>query len=164
MLECVPIILYVIIVVVRIGEKLVPLCKHVVGAHVRLRQMHTSGILYHEEVFSIESQVSAYIVAKVGVGIALANNLHGFVYTNRTMVCSNHYAVVALGQRFEDVVYHRVAEPAHGDASVGLFVFRQFPYGFRLCSCVAKYVDEVKHHDIEVFVLYFVKLRHKLFR
>ena len=57
-----------------------------------------------------------------------------------------------------------MAEPAHGDASVGLFVFRQFPYGFRLCSCVAKYVDEVKHHDIEVFVLYFVKLRHKLFR
>ena len=89
MLECILIVLDVIVEVVRIGEELGALREHVARADIGLREVDALRVLNDEEVTGVVAEVSAELVAKVGVGVAFAYNLYWFVDTYRPMVGSH---------------------------------------------------------------------------
>ena len=111
MLEGVAIVADVVVVVVGIGEEVIACSKYIGSRYVGGRQHGFARLLDDEEVFRVVGQILAQLIAQVGVGVAVANNLDGIVGTYRTMIGSDDDAIVFLCQLAEQVGNDRMAEP-----------------------------------------------------
>ena len=112
MLEGVAIVGDIVIVIVGIGEKVVACGEDIAGRQIGGWQLCAMGILDDEEVLvGIVAQILAQLVAQVGVGVAVAYNLHGVVGTDGAVVGGDDDAIVGLRKLSEQVADDAVTEP-----------------------------------------------------
>ena len=109
-------------------------------------------------------EVLAELVAQVGVGVAVADNLDGLAAAYGAVVGGDDDAVVGLCQCLEELAHHSVAEPRQGDAAVCGLVVGQLTHHLRLSAGMGEDVDEVDDDDVEVIVLQVLELTHQLLR
>ena len=100
MLECVLIIRHVVVVIVGVGKECVARGKHIGRAEVGGGELSQVWILDDEEVLAVVAQVFAQLVAQVGVGVAVADDLHGLRGADAAMVGGDDDLVVALREMF----------------------------------------------------------------
>ena len=92
-LEGVAVVTDVIVVVVRISEKVALSGKNEGRTEVGLGKENLLGIFYLEDFFQVVFQVLAVFVAQVGVHLTIAQNLHGLIDVGGAMVGGNlHFA------------------------------------------------------------------------
>ena len=126
--------------------------------------MYALRVFHHEDVARVVAKVAPKLVAKVGIGVALPDNLYGSCDSDGTVVGGYHNSVAALGETLEEVIDHRVAEPAQSDAAVGFLVVGKLTHHLRFRAGVAKHVDEVEHHHVEVVALQLVEALQEFLR
>ena len=96
MLEGVLIILHVIVVVVRIGKEVVAGGEHIARGEIRCRELRFLWLFDDEEVLAVVGKVFAELIAQVGVGVAVADNLDRIVGTDAAMIGGDDDAIVGL--------------------------------------------------------------------
>ena len=128
MLEGVFVVGHIIIIVVGIGEEAVARRKYVGRADVGLGQEGRLRIADGEEFLAVVAQTLSQFVAQVGVGVAVADNLHRFLHAYRTVVGGDDDLVVAFGKNLEQVGKDAVLEPRQRDAAVGTLVVGQLTH------------------------------------
>ena len=82
MLEGVFVVTHVVVVVVGVGEEGVACGKYVCRADIGCGQMGLAGVFDFKDFLGVVVEVLAQFVAQVGIGVAVANNLHGAVGAN----------------------------------------------------------------------------------
>ena len=111
MLEGVPIVLDVVIVVVRVGEKVSSGCEYIAGAYIGLGQKSFSRFFYLKNIFAVAVECLAQFVSQVGIGVLVAYYFYCVVYLNAAVVGGYYGGVVAVGQIAEQPDDGRVAQP-----------------------------------------------------
>ena len=112
MLEGIAVELGVVIEVVGVGEEVLPGAEDVAGRDVGRRQPHLLRTGYLKGVLALRGQRFADFVAEVGIGIAVADNLHRILHAGRAMVgCENQF-VAQLGYTAQESVQRRVLKPS----------------------------------------------------
>ena len=162
MLEGVAVVGDIIIVVVGIGEEVVARSKDVARRQVGRGQEGLGGVLDDKEVLGVIGQILAQLVAQIGIGVAVADNLDGIGSPNATVVGGDDDAVVSLCQQAEQIGDDRMAEPRQGDGTVGRLVISQLAHHLRLSTGMGEHVDEVEDDDVEVVLLQRVQLLQQL--
>ena len=109
-------------------------------------------------------EVLAELIAQVGIGVAVTDNLHRLAATYGAVVGGDDDAVVGLRQCLEELAHYSVAEPREGDAAVCGLVVGKLAHHLRLGAGVGEDVDEVDDDDVEVIVLQILELAHQLLR
>ena len=150
MLEGVLVVGHVVVVIVGIGKETVACGKDIAGADIGRRQMGLTWVLDDEEVLVVVGEILAELVAEVGVGVAVADNLHWFAGAHRTMVGGYYHAIVAAGKQFEEFGDCRMAEPTEGDTAISRLGVGQLAHHLRLGAGMTEHVDEIEHHNIDV--------------
>ena len=123
--------------------------------------MGLTWFLDHKDFLRLVRQVLAKLIAQIGVGIAVAYNLHGIVGTYRAVIGGDDDTIVRLCQLTEQVGNDRMAKPRQGNASVGTLVVSQFAHHLRLRTGMRQHVDEVEHHHVQVVLAQRVQLLHE---
>ena len=113
MLESVAVIVHVIIVVVRIAEEDIFLCKYEGRAHIRSRKACLRRIAEGENVLFFVLQVATVFIAQVGSGMFISDTLAGLLYAHRTMICSNEQLYAFISYLFQSTVERGVLEPTN---------------------------------------------------
>ena len=78
MLECVLVVGHIVVVVVGIGKEGAARGKYVRSRDIGCRELSLVRILYHEYVLRLAVEILAELISQVGVGVAVAYNLHRF--------------------------------------------------------------------------------------
>ena len=152
MLEGILVVLYIIVVIIRIGEETVARGKYIRGTQVRCRQLGAVRLFDGEHFLALVSQILAQLVAQVGVRIAVAYYLDWFRCPDAAVVGGEHYLVIALRKELEELGENRMAEPALRDAAVGTLVVGKLAHHLRFGTRVREHVDEVNHQHVQVVV------------
>ena len=92
----------------------------------------------------------AQLVAQVRVRIAVADNFYGVVATDAAVIGREHHGAILCSQAAEEVAHSRVAQPALRDAPISRFVAGKLPNHEAFRTSVAKHVNKVDNHDIQV--------------
>ena len=72
-------------------------------------------LLDDKQFFRIVGQILTQLVAQVGVGVTVADNLNGGGGTDGAVIGGDNDVIVALCQLAEQVGYDRMAEPRQRD-------------------------------------------------
>ena len=86
MLEGVAIELCVVVEIVRVRKEIIAGAEHIAAADIGARQSHLFGAGNLEAVLRLAVECFAHFLAQVGVGVLIANNLHGVGHARRAMV------------------------------------------------------------------------------
>ena len=111
MLECIPIIRDVIIIIIRISEKVIIHRKNIFTAQVWRRQTHLLWISNVKDLFGVIIQILTHFVAQIGIRVPVANDLLRTVDTNRPVIRCNHDFTTFLRQTFEQFKRSRMLKP-----------------------------------------------------
>ena len=111
MLEGVFVVTDIVIIVVGIGEEGVAGGKDICRAYIGCGEMSLARVFDFIDFLGIIVEVLTQLIAQVGIGVAVTDNLHGAVGSDGAVVGGEYYGVVALRQEFEEFGEHGVTEP-----------------------------------------------------
>ena len=98
MLERVFIIRHIIIIIVGISKEGIARGKHITGAEVGRWQLCLMRVLNGKDVARRAVEVLTQLIPKIGIGVAVAYNLHSLRYAYAAMVGGDNNATIALRQ------------------------------------------------------------------
>ena len=153
MLKCVVVVLNVVVVVVGVGQEVMIQGKHIGRAHVGAGQAIALRLEYLINLLGVVTQVLAQLVAQVGIGVLVADNLDGIVHADGAMVGGDNYLIAHLGHALEQLDGITGAEPRLGERAVGTVGVGQLAYHLALGASVRHHVDKVDDYHIEVEAL-----------
>ena len=162
-LEGIPIVLHVVVVVIRVGEEVVAIAEDVVVGEIGLGE---ADLRRHERLVDFLGVVRkglADLIAQVGIGILVADDLHGVFHADGTVVGGEDDAVAHLGDVLEEVVGRRVAEPALRQRAVSGLGIGQLTDHLALGAGMGEHVHEVEDDDVERVLLEAIEVRKKAF-
>ena len=152
MLERVLVIRHVVVVVVGIGEETVASGEDIACADVGRRKMRLMRLLDDKEVLVVVGEILAELIAEIGIGVAVANNLHGLARAHRTVVGGDYHTVVTASEQLEKLGDCRMAKPTEGDTAISRLSVCQLTHHLRLGARMTQHVDEIEHHNIDVVI------------
>ena len=94
MLEGVAIELCVVVEIVRVRKEIIAGAEHIAAADIGARQSHLFGARNLKAVLGLTVECFAHFVAQVGIGVLVADDLHGIGHT-RGAVVGGEYDFVA---------------------------------------------------------------------
>ena len=97
MLECAGVILHVVVVIVGIGEKVMSRRENVGRRYVRRGESVAFRMFYLIHLLRIVAQILAYLIAEIGVGVAVAYHFYRVVDLDSAVVGGEHDFVTFLG-------------------------------------------------------------------
>ena len=159
MLECVFIIVYVIIVIIRISEEIVCTGKDITCADISFGQEYLFRITCLKDFFRIIFQALAIFISQIGIDFPIAQNLHRILHPYRTMVGGNDDIAFFLCDIFPDIEQRRMFIPLKHQGTITLIIRCQLSDYLNLGTSMRQHIDKVINYDIE-FVLH--QVRHLL--
>ena len=101
MLEGVAIELCIVVEVVWVCKEIATRAEYIATAHIRTWQSYLLWTGDFKAVFGLAIQCFAHLIAQVGIGVFVANNLHCIIYARGSVVGSQHYFVAQRGNLAE---------------------------------------------------------------
>ena len=101
----------IVVVTIRVGKEIVVLGEDVCGTDVGSWQECGFGSLDFIDLFGIVAEVFAELVAKVGVGVFISNDLDWIVDSYGAVICGDDYLCVSESKLAEEFAQGGVAEP-----------------------------------------------------
>lgn len=109
MLEGVAIELCVVVEVVGVRKEIIAGTEDIAAADIGARQSHLLGAGDFKAVLGLAVECFAHFVAQVGVGVLIANNLHGVGHARRAVVGGQHHFVAQRSDTAEHLGRRRMA-------------------------------------------------------
>ena len=88
------------VVVVGINQVIIIHGKNVAGGHIGSGQTYMLRLQHFKYFLLIIVQVPALLVAKVGRGLPVTNDLYGIIHSDGTMIRGNNYPDIMLVKLF----------------------------------------------------------------
>lgn len=152
-LEGVTIVLHVVIVVIGISEEVIAVAEDIAVGEIDLWQADLRRYDGFVDLLGVVGKGLPDLVAEVGIGVLVADDLHGVLHADGTVVGGEDHAVAHLGDVLEEVVRRRVAEPAARQRAIRSFGIGQLADHLALGAGVGEHVDEVQHDDVQLILL-----------
>ena len=103
-LECIAIVLYVVVVVIRVGEEVILFREDEFVREVVMGQSYTCRIFDLEYFFRVVVEVLTYFVSEVGIGTSVPDHFDGILHLNSTMVSGQYHFITHFGNAAEEIV------------------------------------------------------------
>ena len=132
MLEGITIVLGVIIELVRIRKEITTRTERITTAYVRTGQTDLLRLLNREHVLRRAVKRFAYLIADIGVGILIRDDLHRILHARGTMISSEHKRETQLGRTAQQFVGRRMSEPTERQTAVFRLIIRQLAHHLTL--------------------------------
>ena len=114
MLEGIPIVLGVIIKLIRVGKEIAAGAESITAADVRTRQTYLFGLLNREDVLRGTIERFAYLIADIGIGVLIGDDLYGILHARGTMIGGQHECETQISCLTQQFIRRRMPEPTEG--------------------------------------------------